>query len=156
MRSDVPAIRTGEETMSEENESNSALSRRTFSKGAIASGAAALGLAGVSGSAAAQQNLNIDADNLVTQNGLLSITIQNTNILDNLDVTVEDIDVTIQNVTVTVVDLIDVGDVSVLTVDIEDALKNLNLNALNTVDVVVNALSDTGQIGGSETVQVVQ
>lgn len=142
--------------MSDENESNSVLSRRTFSKGAVASGAAALGLAGVSGSAAAQQNLNIDADNLVAQNGLLSITLQNTSVLNNLDVTVEDIEVTIQDITVTVVDLIDVGDVSVLTVDIENALNNLDLNALNTVDVVVNVLSDTGQIGGSETVQVVQ
>lgn len=127
--------------------------RRTFLKGAAAAGAA---LVGASGSAAAQpQNLQIDADNLVTNNGLLTITLQNTNVLNNVDVTVEDIEVTIQDITVTVTDVIDVGDVNVLTVDVSNVLNNSTITALNNVDVQVSILSDSRQLGGSETVQVI-
>lgn len=131
--------------MTDGNKLESALSRRTFSKGAIASGAAALGLAGVSGSAAAQQN----AKNLqlgdVTQNssGLLSIQVQNVNILQNVNV---------EDITVTVIG----GDANIIRnvdVNIEDVINDRVINVENVkilndsvVQVAVAALSDTGDV----------
>lgn len=131
--------------MTDGNKLESALSRRRFSKGAIASGAAALGLAGVSGSAAAQQN----AKNLqlgdVTQNssGLLSIQVQNVNILQNVNV---------EDITVTVIG----GDANIIRnvdVNIEDVINDRVINVENVkilndsvVQVAVAALSDTGDV----------
>lgn len=145
VHSDVLTIRTGEETMPDENESNSVLSRRTFNKGAIASGAAALGIAGFSGSAAAQQN----AKNLqlgdVTQNssGLLSIQVQNVNVLQ--DVNVEDITVTVIGGDANIIRNVDVN----IEDMINDRVINVeNVNILNdsVVQVAVAALSDTGDV----------
>lgn len=137
--------------------------RRRVLKALGISGLAAGGVAASTGSAAAQpQNLQIDADNLVLNNNLFSISLQNTNVLNNLNITIEDITVVLQNIDVSICisDVIDVGDVTVILVDIADIQNvlnnnNIDLTALNNINLQVAILDANRRLGGSETVQVV-
>lgn len=138
---------------------NQLTERRTFLKGAAATGAA---LVGVSGSAAAQQqNLGVDSDNIVADNdGLLSISLQNTNVLNNVNVedVLSNITVTVQDIEVDVSDVIEVGDVTVVLVDVVDIVDVLNENniaALNNVNVQVAILGANRRLSGSDTVQLI-
>ena len=133
--------------------------RRSFLKGAAATGLAATGVTAFSGSAAAQtQNLQVDSDNLLLSGGLVSVSLQNTNVLNNVSVDVSNIDVTVQDINVPISDVVDVGDVTVVlldVVDIKDALNNVDLTALNNVDVQVTVLGSSRNLSGSDMVQVV-
>lgn len=143
------------------NETDS--TRRKVLKALGIGGLAAGGVTASAGSATAQpQNLQVDADNIVLNNGLVSISLQNTNVLNNVDVTAGDIEVTLQNIDVSVAvsDVIDVGDVTVVLVDVVDVQNVLNnndvdLTALNNATVQVSVLGSNRQLSGSETVQVV-
>lgn len=141
--------------MSEDTDSGSHdQRRRTVLKALGAGGLAAAGVGASTGSAAAQGPLNIDADNLIAQSGqLLSITVQNVNVLNDSLNNLEDlIDVTIGDVNVEVISV----DNNTIIVDIENVLNNLDLNVLNNVDVQVAVLSRARQVTGSDTVEVVQ
>jgi hypothetical protein len=143
--------------MTDQNPSSDSHERRSVLKALGIGGLAATGVGAAAGSATAQsQNLQIDSDNLLTSQSLLTISLQNTNVLNNVNVedVLEDVTVTIQNIDVDVSDVVDVGDVTVLTVNVDDALNDLNLDALNTVDVQVSVLGTN--LSGTDTVQVVQ
>ena len=107
-------------------------SRRNVLKGAAATGVAATGLGAFGGTASAQQDIR--ELNVQVSDGLL--TIQNVNVLRNVD---------IDDITVTVIG----GDVNV---DIEDVLQDINvdiedvdINVLNLDDVLedVDVLNDS-------------
>ena len=110
-------------------------SRRTFVKGVAATGTAATGVAAFGGQAAAQQDGPISdvTATLQNQDGLVNVSIG--------DVTVEDVDVIkvrVRDVVVTITDNLNDADVlSNLEVDLED----VNVNVLNNLNVVVQALS---------------
>ena len=135
--------------------------RRSFLKGAAATGLAATGVTVFSGSAAAQtQNLQVDSDNLLLSGGLVSVSLQNTNVLNNVSVDISNIDVTVQDISVPISEVVDVGDVTVVLLDLVDVQNVLNENdidlaALNNVDVQVAVLGANRELSGSETVQVV-
>ena len=135
--------------------------RRSFLKGAAATGLAATGVTAFSGSAAAQpQNLQVDSDNLLLSGGLVSVSLQNTNVLNNVSVDVSNIDVTVQDINVPISDVVDVGDVTVVLLDVVDVQNVLNnndidLTALNNADVQVTVLGSSRNLSGSDTVQVV-
>lgn len=132
--------------------------RRTFTKRALVGGAAAIGLVGAGGSATAQpQNLNVDADTLVTSNDLLTVTIGNVDVLrnslNNLDlvVTVENV---LNDLNVEITDVQVLSD-NVVAVDVSNVLNNtdVDVTALNNVDVSVSVLSGPN-LDGTDTVQV--
>ena len=135
--------------------------RRSFLKGAAATGLAATGVTAFSGSAAARpQNLQVDSDNLLLGGGLVSVSLQNTNVLNNVSVDISNIDVTVQDISVPISEVVDVGDVTVVLLDLVDVQNVLNENdidlaALNNVDVQVAVLGANRELSGSETVQVV-
>lgn len=111
-----------------ENDQTTDDSRRNFLKGAAATGITATGLIGFSGSAAAQRgvrNLQFNVQNV--QSGLITLQVQNVNVLNN--VTVEDIVVTVIG-----------GDLRILEggININDSLIEINNN-----DIDVNVLNDS-------------
>ena len=104
-------------------------SRRTFVKGVAATGTAATGLAAFGGQATAQQDGPIGDVTAVLQEGLVNVTIG--------DVTVEDVEV----ITVRIRDIIvTIEDVDVLN-NVQIDVSDINVNALNNLNVVVQALS---------------
>lgn len=120
-------------------------SRRTFVKGVAATGTVATGLAAFGGQAGAQQDGPIGDVTAVLQDGLVNVTIG--------DVTVEDIDVITVRVRDVVVEITDneiLNDADILS-NIEIDLRDVNVNALNNLNVVVQALS-----GGSVVQTVTQ
>jgi hypothetical protein len=128
--------------MTDESKLDSVLSRRTFNKGAIASGAAALGLAGVSGSAAAQQGVkNLQLGDVQLSEGLLTINVQNLNVLRNVRDNVQDVVVTVIGDDAEVLNNV----LNDADVDVEDVLvfqdRVINID-LDDVDVNVDALND--------------
>lgn len=110
--------------------------RRTFVKGVAATGTAATGVAAFGGQTAAQQDGPIGDVTATLQEGLVNVTIG--------DVTVEDIDILrirVRDVVVTITDNEILNDADVLS-NIEIDLEDVNVNALNNLNVVVQALSD--------------
>lgn len=111
--------------------------RRTFVKGAAATGLAAAGLGAMSGGAAAQQNIrNLNLGDVAASDGLLSINLQNINVLRNVNV---------QDVVVTVIG----GDLRILEGGIDISFEEEVINVENVdVDVLNNALNNNNvQVG---------
>ena len=120
--------------------------RRTFVKGVAATGTAATGVASLAGSTTAQQNIDVNADNLVTE-GLINVQNVQADIID--DITVEDVNVIIQNIDVTVQDIeILEGGINIL-VDIDES----EVLSRNVVNVVVQILTDSGRLVGRDQIR---
>lgn len=102
-------------------------SRRNFLKGAAATGITATGLLAFSGSATAQNVRRLQLGDVQAAEGLLTVQIQNVNVLNNLDV---------EDVVVTVIG----GDVRILEggINIEDSLIEISNN-----DIDVDLLNDS-------------
>lgn len=113
-------------------------SRRTFVKGVAATGTAATGLAALGGQAAANNHAfdDVEATLEQTQDGLVNVNVnvQNVNVedVDILNIRVRNVDVTVEDVTVNVLR--------------EITLENVNVQALNNVQVVVQALTEGGEV----------
>lgn len=137
--------------MTREDVSRREVSRRTVLKTSAAVGAATTGIAAFGGTAAAQQRqLEIDASDI----GEGLIVIQNVEILENVDVTVEDITVRVQDINVEVLTFeettIEGDQVGLINVEVTDSLNNI-LNR-NTVNVLVQILSGTGRFVGRDSI----
>lgn len=107
--------------------------RRRFVKAAGATGAAALGAGTFGGSAAAQDQVFGDVDATIV-NGLVNVVVQDINVED-----VEILRIRIQNVR----ELVTVEDV---TVDVDIDVSDVNVQALNNAQIVVQALSPDGRV----------
>lgn len=118
--------------MTENNEPDDD-SRRTFLKGAAATGLTVAGIGAFSGSATAQQNVpQLQLNIADVANGLLTVEIQNVNVLNNINV---------EDVVVTVIG----GDLRILEggININDSLIEISNN-----DIDVNVLNDSNvQVG---------
>lgn len=114
--------------MSEDTEPDD--SRRTFLKGVAATGVAATGLAAFSGGAAAQQVRTLRLGDVQVGSGLLTVQLQNINVLRNVN---------IEDVVVTVIG----GDVRILeegiNINFEEEVIEINLK---NIDVDVDVLND--------------
>ena len=128
--------------MTDENELEGQ-SRRTFLKTSAAVGATATGITTVGGSAAAQQPLNVNANQIFRQ-GFIVI-----NGVNLLDVDIGDITVTLQNIDidVTVEEVLSRNRIRVSDIDI-------SLIEDSVVTVVVNVLSGGTTLVGTDTVRV--
>ena len=110
-------------------------SRRTFVKGVAATGTAATGLAAVGGQAGAQENVIGDVTATIDeQAGLVNVNVQNVNVQDVeiLRIRVRDVVVNVEDVEVNVEEVI--------------TLEDVNVQALNNVQVVVQALTEGGRV----------
>lgn len=115
-------------------------SRRTFVKGVAATGTAATGLAAFGGSAAAQQEQVFTLEDVVVtdvteQNGLVNVDLTAVITGINVDV-VDDIRVRVRDVRV-----LEEG-ITVQNINIPITIEDVNVQALNNLNVVVQALSD--------------
>lgn len=105
-------------------------SRRNFLKGTAAAGITATGLAAFSGNAAAQNVRDLQIGDVTAQNGLLNISLQNVNVLR--DINVEDVVVTVIG-----------GDLRILEGGINVTINDSLIEVKNVdVDVLNNALNN--------------
>lgn len=105
-------------------------SRRNFLKGTAAAGITATGLAAFSGNAAAQNVRELQIGDVTAQNGLLNISLQNVNVLR--DINVEDVVVTVIG-----------GDLRILEGGINVTINDSLIEVKNVdVDVLNNALNN--------------
>lgn len=110
-------------------------------KTTAATGIAGAGLVGASGSAAALHEFNIDADNFVSGNSLVSVVLQD--LVDVGDITLEDITVNILSNGVEILSDIRIRDV----IDINDNTVVITIqNVLNRILQQVNVSNVTVQV----------
>ena len=114
-------------------------SRRTFVKGVAATGTAATGIAAFGGQAAAQEQVftldDVELTDVTEQNGLANVDLNVVLTNINVDV-VDDIRVRLRDVRI-----LEEG-VTVQDIEIPVTIEDVNVQALNNLNVVVQALSD--------------
>lgn len=122
--------------------------RRTVLKGAAATGLAAVGVGAFGGGAVARRNVRNLNLNLSESDGLLTVNVQNVDVLRNLDV--EDVQVTVIGG-----DALSNIDVEISDVDVDVNIQEVAQNILNdsVVQVAVAVLDGGGDIvaAGSDT-----
>lgn len=108
------------------------LSRRNVLKVAAATGTAALGVGATSGSAAAQIPVDVDADNIVQGNNLVSVVLEGTEV----PTTAENIDVSLLDLTGELLGIeIEAGDVVVIDGNTVVVIVEIPIQELLNVDV---------------------